>query len=92
MNSWTASGAIPLEAVIVKWYVPAVPGGGVPESVAVPFPLSVNVTPVGSVADPSLRDGAGEPVVVTVNVPDWPWAKVAPPALVICGADWGVMA
>lgn len=40
----------------------------VPDRVAVPFPLSVKVTPVGRVPL-SLSDGVGEPVVVTVNEP-----------------------
>ena len=35
-------------AVIANWYVPPVPAPGVPESVAVPSKLSVNVTPDGS--------------------------------------------
>jgi hypothetical protein len=40
----------------------------VPDSVAVPFPLSAKVTPLGRVPL-SLSDGVGEPVVVTVNEP-----------------------
>ena len=38
----------PLLAVRVSKYVPPLPDVGVPLSVAVPFPLSLNVTPVGS--------------------------------------------
>ncbi len=37
-------------AVIVNVYVPPVPAAGVPESVAVPFLLSLNVTPDGRYA------------------------------------------
>ena len=43
-----ASGKTPFEAVIAIGYVPAVAETGVPESVAVPLPLSVKVTPEGS--------------------------------------------
>ena len=47
------------------------PAAGVPARVAVPFPLSVKVTPVGRRRS---RDGAGSeyPVVVTVKVPAVP--------------------
>ena len=54
---------------------------------AVPSPLSLNVTPDGSAglldAD---SDAAGLPVVVTANVPAWPTANVVPVALVMTGA------
>src|ERR1700684_1789049 len=49
-------------------YVPTDSFGGVPRSVAVPFPLSVKVTPVGS-APTSASDAAGKPVVVTLKLP-----------------------
>src|SRR4029077_8429732 len=55
----------PLLAVNVSEYVPAVPTPGVPLNVPVPFPLSLNVTPLGSVPD-SASDGVGAPVAVTV--------------------------
>ena len=54
---------------------------------AVPFPLSTKVTPVGSVPL-SLKAGVGIPVVVTVNVPGSPSVNVVMVALVIAGA-WG---
>jgi hypothetical protein len=56
-------------------YVPPLAAPGVPASVAVPFLLSVNVTPPGS-APVSLRVGIGNPVVVTPNVPALPTVKV----------------
>ena len=66
--------------------MPWLPAGGVPARVAVPFPLSLNVTPEGSAgllaAD---SDAAGLPVVVTENVPAVPTAKL-PLALVMTGA------
>ena len=55
---------------------------GLPAIVAVPFPLSVNVTVPGSVDGVQplkaafVSAGAGCPTVVTVNVPDWPAVKV----------------
>ena len=49
----------------------AVPAAGVPASVAVPSPLSTNVTPAGS-APVSVSAAVGNPVVVTVNVPAVP--------------------
>ena len=56
---WVALGATPLVAVMVKGKVPALPSAGVPARVAVPSPLSVNVTPDGSVAPPSERVSVG---------------------------------
>ena len=76
----------PLLAVIVKLEVPPVVVPGVPLSVAVPFPLSVNVTPLGRVTPPSLRAGGGNPVVITVNEPADPATNVVLLALVIAGA------
>ena len=69
-------------ALIVNWYVPPVFAAGVPASVAVPFLLSVNVTPDGSVSGAG-KMHVGYPVVVTVKVPAWPTAKVATAVLVI---------
>src|ERR1700687_3986826 len=84
VNAWVALGARPLFAVIVSGKVPVTVA--VPESVAVPFPLSTNATPAGSV--PVLLIAAtGVPVVVTVNVPKTPLVKVALLALVIAGAS-----
>jgi hypothetical protein len=57
---------------------------GVPLRVAVPFPLSLNAMPLGSVPV-SVNDGVGVPVVVTVNVPATPAANVALFALVMTG-------
>jgi hypothetical protein len=79
-----ASVPIPLWALTVIVYVPPVPAPGVPLRVAVPFPLSVKATPIGSVPD-SLRLGAGKPVVVTEKVPTAPTVKVVPLALVMAG-------
>ena len=50
-----------------------------PASVAVPFPLSTNVTPEGRLPV-SLSVGLGNPVVVTRKLPGAPAAKVVPPA------------
>jgi uncharacterized membrane protein len=80
-----AAGLTPLLAVMVSGYVPFVPVAGVPLSVAVWFPLLVNVTPLGS-APVSVIVGVGVPVVVTVKVPAPPTVKVVLLALVIAGA------
>ena len=48
----------PLVAVKVSGYEPPAPVPGVPDSVAVPLPLSANVTPAGSVP-PTVIVGAG---------------------------------
>jgi hypothetical protein len=74
-----------LLAVKVRGYVPLVPAAGVPLSVPVPLALAANVTPLGSAPD-SVREGAGVPVVVTVNVAATPTANVVLFALVIAGA------
>ena len=82
-----ASGEVPFDAVIVKGYVPPLPLAAVPASVAVPSPLSVKVTPLGS--EPAGIDkeaSVGTPVVVTVKVPGLPTTKVVEAALVIIGA------
>ena len=57
---------------------------GVPDNVAVPFPLSVKVTPLGS-APVSDTAGVGEPVEVTVNEPGLPAENVTLFADVIAG-------
>jgi len=80
---WFAGEPTPFVAVKVMGNVPALPG--VPLSFAVPFPLSVKVTPFGSAPD-SLRLDVGKPVVVTVNVPAAPTENVVVVALVIAGA------
>ena len=50
-----------------------------------PSPLSVKVTPPGKLAPLSLKAGAGEPVVVMVNVPGVPTVNVVLFVLVIAG-------
>jgi hypothetical protein len=62
--------------------VPAVPVAGVPLNVAVPLPLSRNVTPLGSVPV-SVNEGVGDPVAVTVKLPAVPTVNVVLLALVI---------
>ena len=63
------------------------PVAGVPDKVAVPFPLSTNVTPDGSVPD-SLRLGVGYPpdAVITEKLPAVPTLNVELFADVIAGA------
>ena len=73
----------PLLAVNMIGNVAAVPVG-VPPSVAVPFPLSLNVTPLGNAPD-SVSDGAGAPVVVTVKFAGLPTVNVVLLALVMAG-------
>jgi hypothetical protein len=75
----------PLLAVSVSVYIPPLPDAGVPLSVAVPFPLFTNVTPLGSVPV-SVNVGVGDPVVVTVKLPAVPTVNVVLLALVIAGA------
>jgi hypothetical protein len=82
---WLAAVPTPLLAVKVSGYVPLVPEAGVPLSVPVPFPLSLNVTPLGS-APVSLSEGVGVPVAVTVKLPAMPTVNVVLFALVIAGA------
>ena len=82
VKGWVAAGLTPFVALIVNGYVPPVFAAGVPASVAVPFPLSVNVTPDGRVSGAG-KMHVGYPVVVTVKVPGWPTAKVAEAVLVI---------
>jgi hypothetical protein len=78
-----------LLAVIVSEYVLPLPDAGVPLSLAVPFPLFTNVTPLGSVPV-SVSVGAGVPVVVTVRLPAVPTVNVVLLALVIAGATCAV--
>src|SRR5437870_5080448 len=86
VNDCVAFGGTPLLAVMARGYDPPVAAAGVPLSVAVPLPLSVKVTPVGSVPVLVTVATVGNPLVVTVNVPALPTVKVATFALVIRGA------
>ena len=72
MKAWVALGLTPFLAVIVTAYVPPEPAAGVPESVAVPSPLSVNVTPAGKPVADNVH--LGTPVVDAkiTAVPAWP--------------------
>src|SRR5438874_2127417 len=85
VNVWVAFAPTPFAATMDNEYTPPLPAAGVPDRVAVPSPLSWNVTPAGGVTD-SERVGAGNPVAVTVKLPADPTVKVAVPALVIAGA------
>ena len=58
---------------------------GVPDRVAVPFPLSTRVTPPGSEPDLEMA-GVGLPVVVTVKLPGVPVVNVTLLAEVMAGA------
>ena len=78
-----AFGRTPLLAVIVSGYVPAVPAPAVPLRVAVPLPLLVNVTPLGSVPLRAIVPAVGNPLAVIVNVLATPTVNVAAFALVI---------
>ncbi len=49
VNDCVAVVPIPLAASTVMGYVPLVPAAGVPDSEAVPSPLSVKLTPLGRV-------------------------------------------
>ena len=75
MKVWVASGLTPFVAVIVTAYVPPEPAAGVPESVAVPSPLSVNVTPAGKPVADNAHVGVPADVAADVKVtgaPGWP--------------------
>jgi hypothetical protein len=85
VNDCCAFGNTPFAAVIVIGYDPPVPAAGVPASVAVPFPLLVNVTPDGN-APVFVMAETGKPVVVTLNDPAEPTVNVAEAADVIAGA------
>jgi hypothetical protein len=80
MKDCVALGVVALAAVNVIGNVPLT--AGVPLSTPVE---ALKVTPAGNVPD-SARVGAGDPVVVTVNVPGVPTVKVVLFVLVIVGA------
>ena len=63
------------------------PAAGVPDSVPVPFPLLLNVTPVGS-APVTASEGVGNPVDVIPNDPAALAENDVEFALVIAGACW----
>ena len=63
----------------------AVPAAGVPAKVAVPSPLSVKVTPLGS-APLSLRAATGKPLLTMIIDSCAPVMTVALLALVMAGA------
>ena len=84
VKRWVASGLAPFLAMIVNVYVPPVPAASVPESAAVPFPLSLNLTLDGSVPS-SDKSGVGTPVDVTVKAQGLPTVQVVWAALVIWG-------
>jgi hypothetical protein len=88
LNVCVPSGPTPLNAVTMSGYVPLLVG--VPLRVAVPSPLSANVTPSGK-SPVAISAGSGSPVVVTVNVPGDPVRKAALGPLVIVGACAGVL-
>src|ERR1019366_4630758 len=83
VNAWVAVPALFL-AVRVSGYIPAAALRGVPEIVAVPSPLSANLTPDGKRPVPVILV-AGPPVVVTVKVNGAPKAAVAVEVLVKAG-------
>jgi hypothetical protein len=87
VKACVTAGPLPELAVIVSGYSPAVPAAGVPASVAVPSPSSVNVTPVGSVPVTVSVTG-GAPRVVTVKLPSVPTENVVAFALVIVRPVW----
>lgn len=82
---WTAAAPTPFAAVKLIEYVPPLPEAGVPLRVAVPLPLSLKVTPLGS-APVSATDGVGKPVVSTVNDAEAPTLNVVPLGLAMAGA------
>ena len=83
VKGWVAFGLTPLLALMVRLVVPVtVP---VPESRAVPLPLSVNDSPAGRLPV-SVMAGVGEPVVVTAAAPAWLTVKKALLPLVMAGA------
>ena len=62
-------------AVMVMGYDAADVEAGVPLRVAVPLPLSMNITPVGRLPD-SVKEATGNPAVVTENHPVDPVVNV----------------
>ena len=85
MKVWTATETS-LPATIVNRYTPALPAAGVPDSVAVPSPLSSNSTPAGRLP-PTDSSGVGIPLAMTVKLPGCPVLNVALAGLVIAGAS-----
>src|SRR5436305_13313776 len=77
---------MPLAAVRVNAYVPPLPAGGVPVSVAVPSTLSVSVNQAGNWVPVRDSVALGTPLVVMVNEPAWPTTKLVLSALVNAGA------
>ena len=70
-----AAGLKPFAACSVKVWGPPLPAGGVPVSVPVPSPLSVNVSQAGTVPV-ALRVAFGTPLVVTGKLPALPTTKL----------------
>ena len=89
VNDCVAFGSTPLDAVIVSRYIPPVPAAGVPPRVAVPLPLFVKVTPVGSAPVSLIVEAVGVPLVVIVNVPALPAVNVVALVLVTAGDPGG---
>ena len=75
MKPCVSAGVTPLTAVNVSGKLPPGPVG-VPDSRAVPFPLSVKVTPAGNVPVSEIAETRGADVVRTLNVPACPIVKV----------------
>ena len=75
VKCWVSEPA-PFVAVILNLYVPPVPAVGIPESAALPSPLSVNKTPDGRLPD-SDKLGVGTPVDLTVKAQAMPTVHVA---------------
>ena len=71
VNGWLATWRAAAHGHEVQRVAAARPAAGVPASVAVPLPLSVNVTPAGSVP-PTLSVALAPLLVVTLNVPAAP--------------------
>ena len=62
--------------MMVMTYTPPVPASGVPESRAVPLPLSAKLSPAGRLRV-SVRAGSGKPLVRTVKPNGDPTVAVA---------------
>ena len=87
MRTVSACSTLPasFEAVTTRSATPA--AVGVPASVAVPSPWSVNVSP-GGTTPLTVSSGTGSPVVVSVKLPLVPATKLALAALVKAGFSW----
>ena len=87
VSVWVPLGFTPFDAVRLSEYTPPVPAAGVPARVAVPLPLSVKLSPVGTVPV-LLMAGVGDAVavVVIVNEPAVPTVKEVLFALVNAAA------